>query len=127
MYELVAEHQYPAAMDAPRNARRLVTVALAGVDQTAVESAVLATSELTTNAITHSAGPFRLRILRGPGVIRIEVADSSPILPTVQPTSLLRGGGRGLSIVEQLAHQWGIEADSHHPGKTVWCEITIPT
>jgi anti-sigma regulatory factor (Ser/Thr protein kinase) len=123
MYELLAERQYPAAMDAPRNARRLVTGALSGIDSETVEATVLATSELTTNAVSHALGPFGLRILVGPEVIRIEVSDSSPSLPTVQPASILRGGGRGLSIVEQLATSWGVMVQHHRPGKVVWCEI----
>jgi anti-sigma regulatory factor (Ser/Thr protein kinase) len=123
MHELIAEHRYPAAMDAPRNARKLVSQALVEDDQTTVEWAVLVTSELTTNAIVHSAGPFSLRIFRSEQCIRIEVSDSSPIMPSVQPASLLRGGGRGLSIVEQLASAWGVIAETTHAGKTVWCEI----
>jgi anti-sigma regulatory factor (Ser/Thr protein kinase) len=125
MYQLVAERQYPAAMDAPRNARRLVTGALGGMDVEAVEAAVLATSELTTNAVLHALGPFGLRLLIGPDVIRIEVSDSSPTLPAVQSASILRGGGRGLSIVEQVATTWGVMLQHHRPGKVVWCEIAI--
>jgi anti-sigma regulatory factor (Ser/Thr protein kinase) len=125
MYQLLAERQYPAAMDAPRNARRLVTGALNGIRIETVEAAVLVTSELTTNAVSHAAGPFGLRILLGPLVVRIEVSDSSPSLPTVQPTSIIRGGGRGLSIVEQVATSWGVEVKHRRPGKVVWCEIAI--
>ncbi|HWD24263.1 MAG TPA: ATP-binding protein [Acidimicrobiales bacterium] len=125
MFELLAEREYPAAIHAPRNARRLVTEALDGVDPDTVEMAVLVTSELTTNAVTHAAGPFGLKILRDDKVVRIEVSDSSPSLPTVQPTSVLRGGGRGLSIVEQIAERWGVVTESARPGKTVWCEIAI--
>src|SRR5258708_683473 len=127
MDELLAVREYPAAMNAPRNARRLVTGALPGRGRDAVETAVLVTSELTTNAVTHSSGPFALRILRDDKVVRIEVSDSSPSLPTVQPVSLLRGGGRGLSIVEQIAQRWGVAVESSRPGKTVWCEIAIDT
>jgi len=125
LYELLAERQYPAAVDAPRNARRLVTGALNGIDTSTVEATVLATSELTTNAVSHALGPFGLRLLVGADVIRIEVSDSSPSLPTVQPVSILRGGGRGLSIVEQLATSWGVMVQHHRPGKVVWCEIAI--
>lgn len=125
MLELLAEREYPAAMNAPRNARRLVTDALEGLDLETVETAVLVTSELTTNAVAHSAGPFALKIFRDDRILRIEVSDSSPSLPTVQPTSVLRGGGRGLSIVEQIAQSWGVVTESTRPGKTVWCEIAI--
>jgi anti-sigma regulatory factor (Ser/Thr protein kinase) len=125
MFNLLAEREYPAAMETPRNARRLVSAALEGLDPDLVDAAVLIASELTTNAVVHAAGPFCLKIMQGPAVVRIEVFDSSPSLPTVQPTSVLRRGGRGLSIVEQIATKWGVATETMRPGKTVWCEIDI--
>src|SRR3712207_8555671 len=39
------------------------------------EAAVLLTSELVTNAIRHTAGDLRLRVVRRPGGLRVEVHD----------------------------------------------------
>ena len=51
--------------------------------------------------------------------LRLEVHDTSPILPAggVVPTA----GGRGLRIVDEVSSDWGAE---HTPnGKMVWAEF----
>jgi anti-sigma regulatory factor (Ser/Thr protein kinase) len=126
MSELLAISEFPPTMDAPRRARRLVTRALEGLDPAAIDVAVLATSELATNAVAHAPGPFVVRVSRDGTMdgtlIRIEVCDRSDAIPLVQSVSRLRGGGRGLSIVSQIARSWGVEPEPGG-GKTVWCEI----
>jgi anti-sigma regulatory factor (Ser/Thr protein kinase)/anti-anti-sigma regulatory factor len=91
-------------------------------DATVAERAVLLANELVTNAVIHSGTEIRLRLeLRGDR-LHIAVRDGSPgLLRLVAPDGQAEGG-RGLGLVEQLAHAWGV---NRHPdgGKVVWCVI----
>jgi anti-sigma regulatory factor (Ser/Thr protein kinase)/anti-anti-sigma regulatory factor len=91
-------------------------------DATMTERAVLLADELVTNAVIHSGTEIRLRLeLRGDR-LHIAVRDGSPgLLRLVAPDGQAEGG-RGLGLVEQLAHAWGV---NRHPdgGKVVWCVI----
>ena len=92
--------------------------------QDLVDRAVLAASELVTNAVVHTKGPLRLRLaLRGERLL-LAVADQSPRLLRLAagPGDPEAEGGRGLAVVEQLAVAWGV----HHPpegGKIIWCVL----
>lgn len=92
--------------------------------QDLVDRAVLAASELVTNAVVHTRGPLRLRLaLRGER-LHLAVGDQSPRLLRLaaDPGDPEAEGGRGLAIVEQLAVAWGV----HHPpegGKIIWCVL----
>jgi PAS domain S-box-containing protein len=91
------------------------------------EIAVLLTSELVTNAIRHAAGDLRLRVLRRPGGLRVEVHDRDayalPRLhrPASDGSDDLAESGRGLQFVAGLATRWGVETLAG--GKQVWFEI----
>ena len=86
--------------------------------------AMLATSELVTNAVIHTDGPCELTAVydRQRALLRVEVADSSNASP--EPRVGLAGvqvGGMGLRVVEEIASRWGT-----YPavgGKTVWFEL----
>lgn len=89
------------------------------------EDAVLAASELVTNALTHSFGACRLQAWnpQPSGPLRIEVRDTMPLaLPPALPAKPAAPGGRGLSIVDQLSDRWGVRIHDGL-GKTVWFEI----
>ena len=92
--------------------------------QDLVDRAVLVASELVTNAVVHTRGPLRLRLaLRGER-LHLAVADHSPRLLRLaaDPDNPEAEGGRGLTVVEQLAVAWGV----HHPpegGKVIWCVL----
>lgn len=79
----------------------------------------LVASEFVSNVVQHTDDGGELRAWRDPRV-RIEVQDRDPTPPTPRPADG-RFGGRGLSIVEQLADSWGI--DVRPEGKTVWAEF----
>ena len=97
-----------------------------------LQDAVLAASELSSNAILHTASPYELAIRRVVGGVWLEIIDRRPdLVPGVVPTAgtaeaiTARGTtGRGLQIVAVLASRWGYttSADS----KSVWLEITEP-
>lgn len=89
------------------------------------EDAVLAASELVTNALTHTFGACRLQAWNPEpsGPLRIEVRDTAPLaLPPARPAQPAAPRGRGLAIVDQLADRWGVRIHDGL-GKTVWFEI----
>jgi anti-sigma regulatory factor (Ser/Thr protein kinase) len=92
----------------------------AGVDQA---TAVLAASELATNAVIHGGTPFRVTALAEGGRLRVEVKDFHPSLPhVIQPTLDDSAEGYGLAIVGSITQAWGVVPE--RDGKTVWFELT---
>ncbi|MFI9808501.1 SpoIIE family protein phosphatase [Streptomyces sp. NPDC052301] len=83
----------------------------------------LIVSELVTNAIRYGASPLRLRLLRD---VRLtcEVSDSSSTAPRLRHARSTDEGGRGLFLVAQLAHRWGVRHTGE--GKIIWAEQEIP-
>lgn len=89
------------------------------------EDVLLMISELVTNACLHAGGPLELRLHRSPELLRVEVLDTSPVLPRVRPRSGAgQPGGHGLRVVARLARSWG--AEPVDGGKAVWLEVTPP-
>lgn len=93
----------------------------AGVDE---EAAVLAVSELVTNAVVHGAvsGDIELTLEARRGALHIEVVDRDPRPPVVGVGGADQDRGRGLLIVDRLAARWGWSAISKN-GKAVWCDL----
>lgn len=86
-----------------------------------VDAALLATSELVTNAVVHAGTPVGLRITTEDAAVRVEVRDASPHLPVRRSRTHTAGTGRGLIIVDDQADRWG--AVRVGDGKVVWFEI----
>lgn len=95
----------------------------------ATDVAVLLTSEIVTNAVTHTnsgapGGTVRLALVAIGGGIRVEVTDDGSDLssPAVQGAAVRRtpyaADGHGLFLVQSLAQQWGYVRN--RPGTTVW-------
>ena len=119
-----ATQAFDVDADTPRAARQFTkaTLAEAGVSNAAVvQSTLLATSELVTNAVEHAATRLDLDIAID-AIIRIAVRDGSPFLPQLQqePSG---AGGRGLRLIEAVSLRWGSAPDGH--GKWVWCELSL--
>jgi len=94
---------------APGQARCQVQAAIwswaVGVDE---DVAVLLTSELVTNAVAHQAGrTITLAIICSPGQLRVDVHDTSRIMPVLMPASADTETGRGLALVDNLSDEWG--------------------
>lgn len=89
-----------------------------------VDSAVLATSEVVTNAILHARTPITVRVLGSEGSSGGElvcVSDLSIAPPhAMQERDEVWSSGRGLRILSAVTRQWGVQAE--HPGKCVWFE-----
>jgi PAS domain S-box-containing protein len=85
--------------------------------------AELLVSELVTNALTHTDRPRQLRLFCD-RMLTIEVADSDPRAPTVRGFTDYEESGRGIRLVDELAHRWGSRTTRH--GKVVWFELELP-
>lgn len=88
-----------------------------------LDDAVLAASELITNAVAAAQQRIRLLVDIATDRARISVYDDGPGEPTPVPPSPDRANGRGLTIVQMLAARWGVESDP--PGKWVWADFPL--
>ena len=70
--------------------------------------AVLLTSELVTNAIRHEVtGIIMLAITCSCGQLRVDVHDTSRVLPMLVDAPVDAEAGRGLLLVTTLSAEWG--------------------
>ncbi|MEV0591106.1 ATP-binding protein [Nonomuraea cavernae] len=99
-----------------------------GEDHPAVDDAVLAASELVTNALRHSdARPYDLiglTVTATEETVYVEVRDpgaafSGPHLRQEPEAE----DGRGLLIVREISQEWGTREHGRGLGRTVWCAI----
>jgi DNA-binding NarL/FixJ family response regulator len=87
-----------------------------------LDDALLVTSELATNAVTHADSSCTLRLSLGPRTLRIDVTDTGQGTPEPQPASYTEEHGRGLLIVAAVSTAWGLES-LPGDGKQVWAEL----
>ncbi|OEV14118.1 hypothetical protein AN218_00670 [Streptomyces nanshensis] len=80
-------------------------------------------SELVTNAVRHARSDIEIQMAKG-GTLVVEVADDDERLPHRTPVTEDGEWGRGLTLVGELAQQWG--ARSISSGKVVWFELPLP-
>ncbi|MFF0310618.1 SpoIIE family protein phosphatase [Streptosporangium sp. NPDC004379] len=105
-------------------ARRLVRATLSEWRLDPIADATeLMISELVTNAIKHGSGIVEVRLLRGPSLV-CEVADRSPLPPVMREAGSDDDTGRGLHLINWLAHRWGTRPTPD--GKIVWVEQRLP-
>lgn len=86
-----------------------------------VDSAELLVSEVATNAVVHASSDLLVLLSRLEGGVRVEVHDTSHVLPVQRVAGPSATGGRGMHLVEAVSDRWGTEASS--PGKCVWFEL----
>ncbi len=105
---------------APAEARGFVanllgSVALpAGVQQ---GDPVLVVSELVTNSVEAGANYIEVEVLVGENRVDLTVVDDARGWPIPRQLTSYEVSGRGLAIVESLAHLWDV--DSSETGKSV--------
>lgn len=105
------------------SARQFVLSELGEVLPDDLDSAVLLTSELVTNAVLHARTPLCVGVTRAGGSAMITVSDRVAEQPRPQPRSATRLGGRGLALVAELADDWG--GVTTPGGKVIWFTIPI--
>jgi GAF domain-containing protein len=104
-------------------ARHWVTEQLENVPVEVRECAALLTSELVTNAVLHAATPFTVTLHLMADRIRVDVADGNPIAPSLKEYATDAATGRGLTLFNTLASNWGVQPVLG--GKIVWFEIPV--
>lgn len=104
-------HRVPLAAGpaAPAQARGQVRAAICTWDAPVdPDVAILLTSELVTNAITHEAGETIVLVISCSGnQLRVDVHDSSCALPVPEDAPAEAETGRGLMLVNSLSSEWG--------------------
>lgn len=121
----VATMRLPAHPASSRAARSFAAEHLRswGCDH-AVDDATLLVSELVTNAVLHARAPVDVVVRKSRSAVRVEVFDEgggNPLVGLSESDSLQ---GRGLGLVQAVAHRWGVTEDGDG-GKTVWFELTL--
>ncbi|MEU3561510.1 ATP-binding protein [Kitasatospora sp. NPDC058063] len=97
------------------------------------ETGLVLLSELVTNACRHARSQrdrmIGVRVLLPTdSLLRIEVSDANANLPTLRHATLDDESGRGLGLVASLSTSWGAHLRGEgYIGKTVWCELALPT
>ena len=88
----------------------------------------LVLSEFVTNALLHAApesgSPLRVELRLTPTHLLAEVHDPSPAPPAPRASAPDDEGGRGLELVDHLAHDWNWYTTP--TGKCVWAAWPLP-
>jgi anti-sigma regulatory factor (Ser/Thr protein kinase) len=118
----------PAVPVSVAEARRNVRLLLSewDISRETCDNAVLVTSELVTNALTHTESDLIVCRLRTSGVrLHIEVEDQnrSHTLPACRQPKPDDQGGRGLLLVGMLSSDWGVRDAPRGTGRIVWAEL----
>jgi hypothetical protein len=118
--------RYLPTIDSPTAARHLLVESLQdwGCTTDVVDDGAMVITELTGNAVNHVGEPFFVTIALKSGIVRISVRDTSTSIPVATKVGASALSGRGLSIIEALACNWGVNIASDH--KTVWADLVAP-
>ncbi|MCQ4080641.1 ATP-binding protein [Streptomyces sp. RB6PN25] len=84
-------------------------------------TAELLVSELVANALIHARGALGLTVVRR-HVVSCHVRDGSRELPRLHAAQPGDECGRGLSLVDTMASDWGVDLTPW--GKEVWFELS---
>ena len=83
-----------------------------------LEPAQLLVSEVVTNALVHSGTSIDVSMSADEQGVLVEVGDGSKHLPRLRSYAATASTGRGLSLLNQTADDWGVVPGIR--GKTVW-------
>lgn len=104
--------------------RRATEAALSGwnIPESITYNAVVAVSELVTNAIEHGGQETALRVHLDEDELHIEVSDGLRKPAELRVADHDEESGRGLCLVALLTERWGTSDD----GATTWCTLRVP-
>ena len=98
-----------------------------GVAPSRIHDATLVTSELIGNAVQHGGledgDALDVFWTIGADNVLVTVCDASTALPHVRRAQRDEQSGRGMTIVETLASEWGTARTER--GKCVWAKIPL--
>jgi two-component sensor histidine kinase len=86
-----------------------------------IDRILMIVNELAANAIDHARTTCDITVWHTKSLVRVLVADESPLPPRISPHNINARRGRGLQMVKALANRWGWTA--RHGGKTVWAAV----
>lgn len=114
-------HRDPySAAEAREHVRRLARER--DLDVRKLQSALLVTTELVTNALRHGEGDIELILRLDHEVLNVEVVDEGEGAGRgVRRRDEDEVGGWGLQIVDRLADRWGVFEGTTH----VWAELSL--
>ena len=85
-----------------------------------LDDAVLLVSELVTNSVLHGGPPILVAVdCDSSKGLQVRVRDGSRQLPKPRDATVWEEGGRGLTLLEMLSVDWGVEVEPDD-GKQVW-------
>ncbi|NAZ88736.1 ATP-binding protein [Kineococcus indalonis] len=107
-----------------RTARHLVAdwCIAEGIIGDVVDTLLLLTAELVTNAVIHGRSDVVLSLGRHGSRVRVGVADENTRLPLRREPDPDALDGRGMALVEALADAHGVDVEPF--GKVVWFDVT---
>ena len=125
MGAMLVRHE-PASASAVRREIAL-DLDLHGVDPDRIDEVALVASELIGNAVRHCDATERNELdvswTVGTQDVVVSVEDPSETLPVLRHAPPDAPSGRGLTIVQALTSEWGVEPTQR--GKRVWARIDI--
>jgi anti-sigma regulatory factor (Ser/Thr protein kinase) len=83
---------------------------------------MLCLTEVVTNAVLHAGPPITAMAFDAHGIVRVEVADGSTLVPVRREAQETSTTGRGLHLLDALTSRWGVDVGAH--GKVVWFEMS---
>ncbi|WP_413774973.1 ATP-binding protein [Actinocorallia sp. A-T 12471] len=112
----------------PGRARKwAASVAAPHASSPAIDTLRLLTSEIATNALQHggATGIVRVALLLADesARLRVEVYDEGGGVPSRRTASDEDEDGRGLFLLDALAHAWGHDPGPDGRGTVVWFEL----
>lgn len=87
-----------------------------------VDDVRLVVSELATNAVMHARTGFSVTLRGFEGFVVVEVHDGCRAGPFLRASPSLDTNGRGISIVQALSRDWGVN-EYEGGSKAVWAEF----
>ncbi|AYL38226.1 ATP-binding protein [Streptomyces fungicidicus] len=116
----------PSDTSVVSSARRTVVAIVRGWDlplaEDVVETLELLTGEVVANAVVHTGEGCRVTVSWDGTRVRLDAEDAAAgRLLQCSPADLDGESGRGLELVNALAHAWGCRPTAD--GKAVWFEI----
>ncbi|MFJ9629003.1 ATP-binding protein [Streptomyces sp. NPDC101175] len=125
----VQTFSYPSVSESVSDARKAVRKVVSdwGLASELAETAELLTSELVTNVILHAQDSATCRVIceLSAKSITVTVIDHGRGVPKMRSSSDTATNGRGLFLVDALAHDWGTRPVLR--GKATYFVLEIPT
>lgn len=115
-----------AGLASPREARGGVRKLLEPLlPELVLDTVVLLTSEVVTNAVVHGRSAAVLTVALTPASVTVSVSDVHRSAPVTREEQFEGDAGHGLAVVEALASSWGVHPHTEG-GRTVWFQVHRP-